>query len=59
MVADPGEQNDLIGSGDAGVVKARKKLEAVVKQFPSADGVPQYDPTPAQPWDVSAKGKTK
>ena len=59
MVADPGEQNDLIGSGDPAIVKARKKLEAVVKQFPSKDGVPQYDPTPAQPWDVSAKGKRK
>ncbi len=51
MVDDPGERNDLIGSADPAVVKAKKKLEAVVKRFPSKDGVPQYDPTPPQPWD--------
>ncbi len=51
MVDDPGEQNDLVESTDPAVVKARKKLEDVVKQFPSKDGVPQYDPTPPQSWD--------
>lgn len=48
MVDDLGERNDLIESTDPAVVKARKKLEAVVKRFPSKDGVPQYDPTPPQ-----------
>ena len=57
MINDPGEQTDLIVGTDPAVVKARKKLEAVVKQFPSKDGVPQYDPTPGQPWDVTKKEK--
>ena len=51
MVDDPGERNDLIESTDPAIVKVKKKLEAVVRQFPSRDGVPQYDPTPPQPWD--------
>jgi len=51
MIADPGEQNDLIESGDPAVVEARKRLQAVVRRFPSRDAAPRYDPTPPRPWD--------
>jgi len=51
LIADPGEEENLIDSDDPAVVQAREKLEAVAKTFPTKDAVPQYDPTPAQSWD--------
>jgi len=51
LVADSGETNDLINSTDSRIIAARKRLEAVVRSFPTEDARPKYDPTPPQPWD--------
>lgn len=48
---DPGEADNLIDSGDKGIVAARKKLEAVIVGQPQKDAAPIYDAMPAQPWD--------
>ena len=49
--ADPAETQNLIDSSDPAVVAARRRLAAVVTAYPEADARPQYEPTPAQPWD--------
>jgi len=51
LMADPAETRNLIDSSDLPVAAARKKLQAVVAACPQKDHVPQYDPTPPQPWD--------
>jgi hypothetical protein len=51
LLADPGETNNLINSTDSKAIAARRKLEAVVRSFPTEDARPKYDPTPPQPWD--------
>jgi len=51
LFVDPGEQENILGSTDPSVIEARRKLEAVVRTFPSKDARPRYNPNPPQPWD--------
>ncbi len=56
---DPAETKNIIDSTDPDAVAALEKLTAVVESFPEKDGVPQYDPTPPQPWDKTLKPSNK
>jgi len=59
MIADPWEQNDLLGSTDPDAVAARKELETVVTTFPGKDGWPRYTDNPPQAWDRKEGGSRK
>ena len=50
---DPDETNNLLHSSSPHHVAALKKLRAVAESLPERDARPQYDPLPAQPWDVT------
>jgi hypothetical protein len=51
LKTDPAESTNLIDSENPDIAAARQKLKAVVEACPRKDSAPQYDPTPAQPWD--------
>lgn len=53
LESDPAEERDLIDSEVSAHVSAKRKLTAVVESFPRKDARPRYDPTPAQPWDIT------
>ncbi|MCY4594510.1 MAG: hypothetical protein OXC19_06865, partial [Bryobacterales bacterium] len=50
---DPDETNNLLHSSSPHHVAALKKLRALAESLPERDARPQYDPLPAQPWDVT------
>ena len=51
LSADPGEEQNLLGSKSLIHVFALQKLRAALATMPERDGRPKYDPVPAQPWD--------
>jgi len=53
LADDPAEERNLIYSETPEDRAALAKLSAVVAGFPRKDGRPRYDPTPAQPWDIT------
>lgn len=52
LANDPGEANNLIDSRDKQAVAALRTLNGYLAELPKEDGHPQYDPTPAQEWDL-------
>lgn len=50
---DPGEERNLLESPPAEHAAALRRLTAVAETLPDKDARPQYDPLPAQPWDVT------
>lgn len=56
---DPWEENNLIESTKAEVLKAKEKLISIEKTFPSKDASPIYKENPAQPWDLRNKKRKK
>ena len=57
LLADPGEQANIIDSIEPRVVAARKKLEAVAAAFPKKDALPRYREREANAWDSSIENK--
>ena len=56
---DPGETKNLVDSGNAAAVAAKKKLMAVVAGMPKVDAAPKYDRMGAQPWDLEISESKK
>ena len=57
LQADPEELKNLVDSGSAVHVTARKKFMRIIAGFPKRDPRPRYDPTPPQPWDRKPAGR--
>ncbi|MGB0743794.1 MAG: N-acetylgalactosamine 6-sulfate sulfatase, partial [Opitutales bacterium] len=51
LMADPMEENNLIGSKEASHQSALKEFREVVTSMPEKDARPDYSPRAANPWD--------
>ena len=51
LTVDPGEERNLIETGDTLATQARDRLIAVWRNQPAEDALRRYTPTPPQTWD--------